>query len=432
MKAHPDINDTLREEGVEGVRARHDKAHRANGQSAAKGHKARAAAWWCDPADIPPRPVLYGRHYMRRTIGATIGAGGRAKTTVGTYEAISMAAGRDLMTKEPLPAGPLRVWCLNGEEDQEELDRRFAATCQHYGILQADLGGRLFVQSVRDHPWRIATMAKGAARIDQAVVAQIRDFITAAAIDVFMVDPLVSFHSVNENDNGAMDLVIKEGFGGIASATNSAGEIFHHSGKPKPGQPEATVEDGRGASAILNAVRSARVLNFMTPAEAQELGISEDDRRRHIRLANGKANMAPVGKAIWMRIEVENLPKGDEVACASSWKPPDPFKGLTTNDLRVAQELAQTGAHRADSRSPLWFGFALAKHLKLDVHPGCDNKRKDVARLKAIIKTWLKTNVLAIELREDEHRKKRQHIIPGTLRDTVGLGAETDDETITE
>jgi len=37
-------------------------------------------AWWRDPATIPPRSSLYEGHYTRRAIGATIGAGGRAKT----------------------------------------------------------------------------------------------------------------------------------------------------------------------------------------------------------------------------------------------------------------------------------------------------------------------------------------------------------------
>jgi hypothetical protein len=54
--------------------------------------------------------------------------------------------------------------------------------------------------------------------------------------------------------------------------------------------------------------------------------------------------MAPLGKAKWMKIEVENLPNGDQVACASQWEPPDPFKGLTTADMELAQKLARTGA----------------------------------------------------------------------------------------
>jgi AAA domain len=106
-------------------------------------------AWWRDPGTIPARSSLYDGHYIRRTIGATIGGGGRAKTTRGIYEAISMAVGFDIATKDKLPAGELRVWICNGEEDQDELDRRVAAACQRYGISQADLGDRLFVQSVR-------------------------------------------------------------------------------------------------------------------------------------------------------------------------------------------------------------------------------------------------------------------------------------------
>ena len=207
--------------------------------------------------------------------------------------------------------------------------------------------------------------------IDQAVLKYMTDFITDNGIDVFMLDPLVSFHGVMENDNGHMDLVIKEGFGAIANSTNSAGEMFHHPGKAKPGQPDTSVEDGRGASAILWAVRSARVFNFMTPDEAAKLGMTEDDRKLHIRIANGKANMGPLGKAKWMKLVVEDLINGDHVAVASPWSPPDPFENVTTADMELARTLAGTGGYRADKRSPKWFGYALAKQFNLKVsHAG--------------------------------------------------------------
>jgi hypothetical protein len=297
-----------------------------------------------------------------------------------------------------------------------------------YDISEADLGGRLFVQSTRDNPWRIATQIKNVATINSDVVTHMTAFIKRHAIDVFMLDPFVSFHSVNESVNSDMDLVIKQGLGAIASATNSAGEIFHHPGKPKPGQVDTTVEDSRGASAIIWAVRSARVLNFMSSAEAVELGIGEDVRLRHIRISNGKANMGPVGSATWMRLEIENLPNGDTVACSTLWKPPDPFKGMTARDVEVGQKVAQGGAYRADSQSPLWFGYALAKHLKINVQHGHNNKREDLARLKAIIKMWLTNNVLDTETREDEKRKKRRFFIPGTFHTPIAMGGYADDE----
>ena len=176
------------------------------------------------------------------------------------------------------------------------------------------------------------------------ILGRMKAFITTNRIDVFMIDPLISFHAVSENSNSDMDLVIKEGLGAVAAATNSAGEIFHHPGKPKPGQ-ETTVDDGRGASAIIWAVRSARVLNFMTPEDAKKLGIAEELRPLHVRIRNGKANVGPLGSARWLKIEIENLPNGDQVACATSWKPPGPFQGMTMNDIKVAREVARHLRH---------------------------------------------------------------------------------------
>src|SRR5262249_38734507 len=159
---------------------------------------------------------LFGRHYIRKTIGATVGGGGRGKTTLGLLEFVGMACGRNLLTGEKIE--PLRAWYVNGEEPQDELDRRFAAICQHYGISEGDCGGRLFVQSVHDQPIRFATMVNGVATLDRDALDQLEAEIRSKGIDVFALDPLISFHSVFENDNGHMDLLLKgEGLGGVAS-----------------------------------------------------------------------------------------------------------------------------------------------------------------------------------------------------------------------
>jgi hypothetical protein len=141
--------------------------------------------------------------------------------------------------------------------------------------------------SVRDRPLRLGTLVQGVAALNQPVLDALQSLIKRTKADMFILNPWVSFHAVNENSNSDMDLLVKEGLGGIASETNSAGEILHHPGKPRAGATETTVEDARGASAIIWAVRSARVFNFMSSDEVKKLGI-EDLRRRYLRIANGK------------------------------------------------------------------------------------------------------------------------------------------------
>ena len=328
------------------------------------------APWWRDAATIPPRAFLYGgKHYARKYIGASIGSGGRLKTSHGLFEAIEMASGRNFTSGVESSDGPLRVLFLNAEEDQDELDRRLAALCLRYNITKPDLGGRLFVRSVRDAPLRFATMVRGTATLNEQALADLGDFIKNEQIDIFMLDPWVSFHAVRESENTDMDLVIKHGLGRIANETNSAGEIFHHPGKPKLGH-DTTVEDARGASAIILASRSARVFNFMTSEEATKLGITADDRWRYIRISNGKANMGPIGKANWIKIEAEIMPSGEEVACSTRWNPPNPFEGVSVDDMQGGAKLAQGGALRANSQSPQWYGWALAEMLEIPIRCG--------------------------------------------------------------
>jgi hypothetical protein len=155
--------------------------------------------------------------------------------------------------------------CSTEKKTKDELDRRIAATCAYYGKTREDLGDRLFAISCRAKPPRFAiTGERGIAQLNQGALDELEAFVRENKIDVFMLDPFISFHRLGENLNEHMDLLLKEGLGGVASRTQAAGEVFHHVGKPKPGAHETTVEDARGASAILAAVRSARVLNRMT------------------------------------------------------------------------------------------------------------------------------------------------------------------------
>jgi hypothetical protein len=66
-------------------------------------------------------------------------------------------------------------------------------------------------------------------------------------------------------------------------------ELYHHVRKGQSGQDEYTIEDGRGAVTLRDAVRSARVANVMSGDEARDSGIETRLRRRYFRIDYGKA-----------------------------------------------------------------------------------------------------------------------------------------------
>ena len=144
----------------------------------------------------------------------------------------------------------------------------------------------------------MAEQSKTGTKIATPVVEGLKDAIRAAGIDVFIADPFVSCHRVTENDNSAIDAVAKR-FSDIAGATGCAIDLEHHIRKTNGN--EATVDDGRGASSLVGAARAIEVLNKMTKAEADVLGVEQ--HWRYLCVDDGKANMAPLGERKWFKLE---------------------------------------------------------------------------------------------------------------------------------
>ncbi len=162
------------------------------------GNEARSAAprlkivakpyVWRDPKTIPRRAWLYGHHLIRRFVSTTVAPGAVGKSSLTMVEAIAMATGRALLGTHP--TAKLRVWLWNGEDPLEELERRVAAICIHYGIDPADLDGQLFLNSGRDTEIVIATTTRNGTVIAQPVVDDMLATIRENRIDVVYPRPL--------------------------------------------------------------------------------------------------------------------------------------------------------------------------------------------------------------------------------------------------
>ena len=366
---------------------------------------------WRDPSTFPRRQFVYGRHYVRKFLSVTAAPTKVGKSSLDLVESVAMASGRDLLGIKP--DRPMRVWYWNGEDPQEELERRAIAICLHYGVDWREVEKNLFLDSGRDTEIIVATQTKTGAVIATPVEAALTAALIDGEFDVLTLDPAVSVHRVSENDNMAIDAVAKT-LGRIADKASVAVEAVHHT--RKLGGAAATIEDSRGASSWTSAARDVRVCNRMTKDEGAKAGVEEGKERLYFR-ADTDGNLAASSATEWFHLVSQGLGNGsgghvddqDYVGVATTWKWPDAFEGVTVTDLRKAQAaIAAGGPWREDPRAKDWAGNAVAKAMGLDVA-----NKAHKAKISALLKTWIKKAMFKVVDGLDDHREKRNFIEVG-------------------
>lgn len=354
---------------------------------------------WIDPAKLPRREFAFGTHYIRKYVSVTVSPGGLGKTSNSIAEGLAMVSGRALTGTKP-PAR-LKTWIFNAEDPRDEMERRIMAAAIHYKLKPDDLSG-LFLDSGREQELVVAREdRKTGVTINEPVVEAVVANILRHGIDVMIVDPFVSTHRVNENDNGAIDRVAKL-WAQIADQTNCAIDVVHH--LKKLSDREATVEDARGAVALIGAARSVRVLNRMTDDQAAKAGISEADRFSYFWIHHGKANLTRMDNAQhWRKLESVPLGNGrglskpqDHAGVVTEWKWPsnEDMAEAVPDDARAAVmvKLANQN-YRESPQSDDWAGYVLADALGMDV--AIDRKMTpEKKKAKAVLDHWLSSGLL--------------------------------------
>lgn len=363
---------------------------------------------WTDPRKLPPREWVYGFHYVRQFVSTTVAPGGVGKSSLSIVEALAIATGRPLLGIKPNER--TKVWLWNGEDPLEELQRRVGAAMIQYDVDPEEVEGWLFLDSGRTSEIVIATQTKGGAELAVPVIDALEQTIRENGIGVVILDPFVSVHRVSENDNGQIDMVAKA-IARIADRTHCAFDLIHH--VRKTNGSEVTVEDGRGAVALLSAARAARAINQMTQDEADKWGV--ENRRLHFRYFDGKANLAPPSESsTWFKLESVDLQNetesrpSDRIGVVTRWEPPKPFDDVTPDHMLEIRRRVADGQWRFDPQSSDWVGKCAADVLGLDLS---DKAAK--SKVKTIVKTWIDNGVLKTEERKDSKRNLRTFVVPG-------------------
>jgi hypothetical protein len=369
-----------------------------------------------DPAGIPLRQWVYGDHYIRGFVSATVAPGGLGKSSLTIAEALAMASGRPLLGVEP--RGQFRVWLWNGEDPRDELDRRIAAAMRHYGLTAADIGDRLLVDSGMEQEIVLAKETRNGATIVEPMADALVSALRRKRIDVFVADPFVSSHKVTENDNVSIDLVVKR-WGKIAFTTGTSIELVHHVRKTNGN--EVTVEDARGASALVNGTRVTRALTRMTDVEGRSLGV--DKPWLYFRSGGvAKNNLAPAAgapaaKADWFTLTSEQLGNGkgsgvdalmtgDAVGVVIRAQLATMAVAHDPGEVETAFRLIGEGEWRADVRAgDAWVGIPVAKAFGLDA-----GDKDDRTKINGILRNWRHERRIHDVTMPDKSRHNRQFV----------------------
>ena len=340
-------------------------------------------------ASIPPREWVYGSFLIKRYLTVLGAPGGVGKTALAVVIALAVAAGRALIGQQVHKSG--RVLVINLEDDLDEIRRRVGAAMILHGVKPSEVKDRLFVMSGRDSQLVIAERTKEGALIATPNVERLLRELRERDITAVICDPFVKSHRLEENRNEQVDFAATL-WTRIAHESGCATMLLHHFRK---GGASGEADAFRGASALIDAARSAISLAPMSAQEVGSFNIDMELGRRLVRLDNAKANLAvKPDRAEWFELASVTLPNGDSVQAVRKWDPPALFKNVTPDMANKMLDAIALGympgvwyakGRRANDR---WAGHVLINHAAREGH---DLSEEAAQRM---IDEWLKHGAL--------------------------------------
>lgn len=248
----------------------------------------------------PPRPWAYGTFLMYRAVSGIAAPPGVGKTTFSAQLGISFALDREFGPWGPAPGGGGKVWLYNGEEPQDELDRRFMAAAYEAGVPDHVAAERFSYNSGLDERLQLVRVDPHTKEIQRSPdVDAIKAIIKEHGFKLFIIDPLIEFNGATEDGEGlkAASGIMRE----IANDCDCAVLFFHHT--PKTSNSDTAAGDAnamRGGGPLIGAARFVSTMFSMSVKDADEYDIPRNERHKYVRFDDAKANMGVLsGDPIW-------------------------------------------------------------------------------------------------------------------------------------
>lgn len=301
--------------------------------------------------EIPsPRPWAYGNFLMYGAVSGVASPPGVGKTTFSVQIGIAFGMGMTFGPWGPVPGGGGKVWLYNGEEPQDELDRRFMAATAEMGVEDHVAAERFSYNSGLDEKLQFVRIDPHTKEIQRhPSVDAIKAIIKAQGFKLFIVDPLIEFNGATEDGEGlkAVGSVLRE----IANDCQCSVLFFHHT--PKASTSDTAAGDMnamRGGGPLIGSARFVSTMFSMTTKDAEDYDVPKKDRHQYVRFDDAKANMAVMSgePQWWVKLGV-CIGNGDSVRPADNIGVlrPVTLKSESGGDT-MAQTLARAQALQTD------------------------------------------------------------------------------------
>ena len=268
-----------------------------------------------DASSLPVREWVLGHRLMKGYITAMFAPGGVSKSMFSLLSAVSVASGKPYTGETVHRKG--KVWVINNEDDEPEQLRRLAGIVKHHKVDDSVLDN-ISLSCGYGNPYVTSTVDKEGNVVHHPNAEKIISEAKANNVNYIIIDPFISTHQSDENDNNSIQKVV-DVLKHVAKEANVAIELVHHTRKATGGTNSedhaGNADAGRGASSLKDACRVIATLARISQKNAKDQLIDyEHEGRFLVRLDSGKGNYSgPPESAEWFKQVSVDVGNGDAV-----------------------------------------------------------------------------------------------------------------------